>query len=370
MIYAVLVALGLWASLLLAPWQAWRCREHLEPEPGGSQPAPDNDLTILIPARNEARVIGATLTALAIDAPGIPLVLVDDESTDDTTRIARKIGGSRLQLIQGTPTPPGWAGKLWALEQGMARITTPWVLLLDADIRLAPGMIRALRRKAEEGYSLVSVLAHPRFEGFWARLLLPAYVFFFKLVYPFALSNRPRGSIAAAAGGVVLLRCETLAAAGGFSAWRDALIDDCTLAARIKRHGEPIWLGLTRGAHSLRRQGFAAIASMVARSAYVQLHESALLLFATTLLMLFAFWIPLVALTWQGPTRWMGVAALAAMGLGYLPTLRYYHRRILGAGLLPAVASIYLVFTWYSALRAWSGTRSSWKGRYYRREED
>lgn len=370
MITAALVALGLWIGLLLVPWQAWRCREHLEPEPSGSGPALGNDLTILIPARNEARVIGATLTALAVDAPDIPLVLVDDESTDDTARMAREIGGEHLHLVQGTPPPPGWVGKLWALEQGIAKVDTPWVLLLDADIRLDPGMIRALRRKAEEGYNLVSVLAQPRFEGFWARVLLPAYVFFFKLLYPFALSNRPRGPIAAAAGGVVLLRREALAATGGFGAWRGALIDDCTLAARIKQHGEHIWLGLTRGAHSLRKQGFSALASMVARSAYVQLRESPLLLLATTLLMLFAFWIPLAALTRHGPTRWIGLATLAVMSLTYLPTLLYYHRHMIGVILLPLVAGIYLGLTWYSALRAWSGTQSSWKGRHYRREED
>ena len=358
------VALGLWLALLLAPWQPWRCRERLEPD---AEPAPDTDLTVLIPARNEAGVIGTTLRALAVAAPHAAVVLVDDESDDGTAAAARAADHPNLQIVAGSPPPPGWAGKLWALEQGLGHVATPRLLLLDADIRLAPGMVGALERKADGGYALVSVLAAPHLQGFWARWLLPAFVYFFKLIYPFALANAARGPVAAAAGGVVLIERGALDAVGGFAAWRGAIIDDCTLAARVKRGGYRTWLGLSRGALSLRRQGLGSIVAMVARSAYVQLRESPLLLAATTALMVLCFWVPLTALARPGTARWLGLAAWALLAASYVPTLRYYRLNPLPALLLPVTATVYLAMTWHSALRSHAGTRSAWKGRRYRR---
>lgn len=362
MLIPAAVALGLWVALWLAPWQPWRCRERLEAADG---PSTRNDFTALIPARNEADVIGATLDALAVAAPNAPVIVIDDESSDGTAEAVRGSGHPRVRLLAGTALPAGWAGKLWALEQGLREAATPRVLLLDADVALAPGMVRALERRADEGYGLVSVLAVPRFAGLWARWLLPAFVYFFKLIYPFALANRPGSRIAAAAGGVVLVEREALARAGAFDAWRDAIIDDCTLASRLKAGGVRCWLGLTRGAHSQRRQGLASIVSMVARSAYVQLGESPLALFGATALMGLAYLVPCAALAWPGPTRWLGLAAWAALALSYVPTLLYYGVNPLQSVLLPVTALAYLAMSWHSALRAWFGTRSVWKGRRY-----
>ncbi len=163
MIVLAAIALGLWLALLLVPWQPWRCRECLEAE--GASSASTSDLTVLIPARNEAPVIGETLRALSLAAPDAAVVVIDDESEDGTAAVVLASGLKNLALITSTPPPPGWAGKLWALEQGLARVETTRVLLLDADIRLAPGMVTALARKAGEGYALVSVLAEPCFRG-------------------------------------------------------------------------------------------------------------------------------------------------------------------------------------------------------------
>lgn len=368
MIALAAVALALWLALLLVPWQPWRCRERLEPEAG-----PDGagrGVTVLIPARDEAEVIATTLGALAAAAPAAPVILVDDQSTDGTAEAARAAGHPRLEIVSGSAPPPGWAGKLWALEQGLGRAATPQVLLLDADIRVAPGLVAALQARARAGYALVSVLAAPRFDGFWADLLLPAFVYFFKLLYPFALANSARGPVAAAAGGVVLVERRALLDAGGFAAWRNAIIDDCTLAARLKRRGHRTWLGLSRGADSLRRQGFASIAHMVARSAYVQLRESPVLLLGASAVMALAFGVPLAALAWPGPARWLGLAAWLALAVSYVPVLRYYRRNPAAAAALPLSAAIYLAMTWYSALRAWRGTRSAWKGRRYVRSAE
>jgi len=188
MLILAAIALGLWLALLLAPWQAWRCREHLEATDEAI--AAGDDLTILIPARNEAAVIGETLRSVAANAPEATIIVIDDESDDGTAAKARAAGINKLQILEGTPPPPGWAGKLWALEQGLRKARTPYILLLDADIALAPGLLAALRQKSAQGYALVSLLARPCFAGFWAHWLLPPFVYFFKLIYPFALANR------------------------------------------------------------------------------------------------------------------------------------------------------------------------------------
>ena len=363
MLILAALSLLLWVLLLVAPWQAWRCRERLEPEPGTLPLRPD--FSVLIPARNEAATIGQALAALRDTVPDAPVILVDDQSDDATAEIARASGLQNLTVIAGTPPPDGWSGKLWALQQGLADVKTARVLLLDADIELAPGMLAALQRKTDEAYALVSVLAAPCFQGPAARWLLPAFVYFFKLLYPFALANRTRSRVAAAAGGVILIEREVLLAVGGFSAWRDAIIDDCTLAARVKRAGHRSYLGLTHGAQSLRLQSLTGIIAMIARSAYVQLRESPWLLLGTTAGMLLVFWIPPAALAFTGITRWLGLAALLLMMFSYLPTLLYYRRSPLAVVGLPLTATVFLAATWYSALRAWTGTRSVWKARRY-----
>lgn len=363
------LALACWVAVLFAPWAAWRCREQLDPDL--EPPTPGDDCTILIPARNEAPVIGATLRALSVAAPDAPVIVIDDQSTDATARIAGESGLSNLTLISGTPPPPGWTGKLWALQQGLEHVATSRVLLLDADILLAPGMLAPLQRKAEEGCALVSLCAEPCWDGLAARWLLPAFVYFFKLLYPFALSNDADSRVAAAAGGVILADRAALQEAGAFGAWRDAIIDDCTLAARIKRRGHRCWIGLTHGAVSQRRAGLADIAHMIARTAFVQLRESMLLTLAVSAMLVVAFWLPVLALV-SGPAqsaRVIGLLAMLAMFACYLPTLLYYRRNPLAVLLLPLAATFFLAATWYSAWRAIAGTRSVWKGRHYRRGE-
>lgn len=368
MVLAILAAAALacWAGVLFAPWAAWRCRERLEAAPGADPPVAD--LTVLIPARNEAAVLGTTLRALAQAAPGVPVVVIDDDSSDGTAAIAHASGLPRLVLVAGSPPPPGWSGKLWALQQGLDHVATPWVLLLDADIALAPGLPAALQAKARTGCALVSVCAEPSFEGGAARWLLPVFVYFFKLVYPFALANRAGSRIAAAAGGVVLVERAALVGAGGFAAWKHALIDDCTLAARVKGAGQRCWIGLSHGARSLRRAGFADVWHMLARTAFVQLHESIGWLLVVSALLALTFWVPPLALVFGGGlARVLGLLAWLALMASLLPTLRYYRRNPFAALLLPFAATFFLAATWYSAWRALAGTRSVWKDRRYQR---
>ena len=374
MLWSGLAAAGaaLWLCVLVLPWQPWRVRERLEPGP--AENAADislEDVTVLIPARDEAAVIGDTLAALGSQGRSLRVVLIDDRSGDETAEVARQAAPATLTLDvhAGAPLAEGWTGKLWALEQGRRRIETPLTLLLDADITLRPGMIRALlARKEESGAALVSVMAALRMQGGWERLLLPAFIFFFRLLYPFHLSNGPGRRVAAAAGGCVLVETAVLARIGGFEAIRGALIDDCALARAVKDAGHRTWTGVSRGAESHRPYPtLGAVWRMVARTAYTQLRYSPVLLLLCTLLMALMFWAPIAGLGGPLAARVAGGVGLFGMALCYLPTIRYYRLFSAWALTMPFIGTLFLAMTWHSALRDWGGRRSEWKGRVYGR---
>lgn len=363
---AILSSLVLWLLILLLPWQAWRIRESLEAD--ASVREPDlRHVSILIPARNEAEVIAETLAAARRQGHGHAIFVIDDQSDDATGDIARGLGDPNLQVISGQPLAEGWTGKLWALEQGRQLINTPYLLLLDADIRLEPGILPALLSTAEQGFDLVSLMAELRMRGPWERLLLPAFIYFFKLLYPFRLANGSGRLVAAAAGGCVLLRRDALSAVNGFAAIRDQIIDDCALARQLKSAGFRTWIGLTHGAHSLRPYpGLGAVWDMVARSAFTQLRYSKTLLLVCTVALLLAFAAPILGLLMKFTT--LGVWSTAAFGMmliSYIPTLHYYSIPKIWALSLPLAGLLYLAMTWASAWRYWRGERSRWKDRSY-----
>ena len=245
-------ALLAWIIVLILPWRPWGTRERLEADPA-RRDEPLRDVTVLIPARDEAQTLPRTLESLAHQGPGLDILVVDDQSGDGTGDVARAVaeasGITGLRVIPGATLPDDWTGKVWAQAQARPCLDRPMVLLLDADIALAPGMVATLRgRLTSERLGLVSLMAELPMSGFWERLLLPAFVYFFKLIYPFRVSNSPSPRVAAAAGGCVLLETEALDAIGGFARLRDAIIDDCTLARRVKDAGYGIWTGLTRSA--------------------------------------------------------------------------------------------------------------------------
>ena len=377
MLWSGLAAAGaaIWLCILVLPWQPWRVRERLEPETAGDAAETGlADVTVLIPARDEAAVIGDTLAALGQQGPGLRVILVDDRSSDGTAEVARRAATEWLSLdvYTGEPLADGWTGKLWALEQGRRHVETPLILLLDADITLRPGMIRALlARKEESGAALVSVMAALRMRRGWERLLLPAFIFFFRLLYPFHLANRPSRWVAAAAGGCVLMETAALDRIGGFDAIRGALIDDCALARAVKNAGLRTWVGVTSGAVSHRAYPtLGAVWQMVARTAYTQLRYSPALLLLCTLLMALAFWAPIAGLAGPAAAQIAAVVGLVAMAVCYVPTLRYYRLSPAWALTLPLIGTLYLAMTWHSALRDWSGRRSVWKGRVYGRESE
>jgi hopene-associated glycosyltransferase HpnB len=369
---SILIILGslAWPCILLFPWKPGSTRERLDSD--DASPEPDlSDVTVLIPARDEAESIRGTLAALEQQGQNLAVIVIDDQSSDGTADLAKKSFGGNLRVLHGKELPAaGWVGKLWALEQGREAATSELILLLDADIELAPGTIGVLTSKLKaENLDLVSLMAELRMQTLWEKVLSPAFIFFFKLLYPFAVGNDPRSRLGVAAGGCVLIRADKLEAIGGFSALRTSIIDDCELAKRVKQVGGKTWIGLTHSARSQRPYpSLSSFWNMVARTAFTQLRYSLLLLLLTTLLMVLVFWCPVLGLAHRSMTvRTVSWVGLVSMWAAYLPVVRFYRQTPFLVITLPVVASLYLLMTWSSAIRYWRGQRSMWKGRSYGR---
>ena len=360
------IAVLLWLYLLLGHGRFWQSA----PELPAARPAATPSVAVIVPARDEAPSIAATLRSLAAQdyAGAFRIIVVDDNSTDGTGTIARELADPRITVVTGASRPPGWSGKLWAVAQGIAEAdATDLILLTDADIEHRAGHLAALVAKQEEtGCDLVSEMVALRCQSLAERALVPAFVFFFQLLYPFSQVNDPQSSRAAAAGGSVLVRRQALKRIGGIEAVRGNLIDDVALAAAVKRGGR-IWLGHSVLAASCRPYPrFADVWAMVARTAYVQLRFSPLLLLATILAMVLTWLVPpLAALFAHGLTRWLGFGAWMMLAASYLPTLRRYDCSPLWAPVLPMVAAFYLAATVGSAVNHYRGRGVAWKGRAY-----
>lgn len=365
-----LIGASIWLIILALPWSPWSTKESLDSK-SEDQDQSLEDVTILIPARNEAQEIGATLNSVkAQDTSKVQVIMVDDQSTDATVEIARQTYGSALKVISGKPIQSGWAGKLWALEQGRKEVKTKYTLLLDADIELGAGILKSLVKKAELGsLGYVSLMAQLRMKAFWEKLLMPAYIYFFKLLYPFKLSNSKSKNFASAAGGCFLIQTRILEEIGGFSSLKEAFIDDCTLASLVKSHGHRGWTGLTRSVTSHRDySSLSEIWNLVARFGFTYLRYSKVaLIFCSILLFCCFIALPVsVFLPSQDFTiRAVLVAGLLAMFLAYLPTVVYYRLSPLWVLLKPLAGTLYMCMTWTSAVRYWRGKRTIWKGRVY-----
>lgn len=365
--FLALVGTFFWILIVVLPWRPWSTREYLDGVPEDCIEDLGN-ITVLIPARNEAGVIQETLNGIRSQGKNISVILVDDQSEDDTARLAQTFDDIRVKVVQGVPLPEGWSGKLWALEQGFKHIQTPLVLLLDADIFLKPGIVAKLRKEMmQKRVHLISLMAYLRMVSTWEKLLMPAFIYFFKLLYPFRLSNSNTRWVAAAAGGCILIRTDMLRAIGGFSSVRKALIDDCALARKVKSTGGRTWIGLTRSAVSHRPYDHLnVIWNMVARTAFHQLRYSKCLLLMVTIIMILMFVFPVAGLFFPSITAGIvSICGLCAMMLAYQPTLKFYGLSGKWSLCMPLIGVLFLAMTWTSAIRYWQGKGARWKGRAY-----
>jgi hopene-associated glycosyltransferase HpnB len=337
-------------------------------------PARAPPVAVIVPARDEAPNIARAVSSLLEQrSPGpFRVTLVDDGSEDGTGAIARAVGDSiapeRLSVLTGAPRPAGWAGKLWALHQGVAASGTPeYFFFTDADIEHDPPHLASLVALAEcYDLDMVSEMVTLSCESVAEKALIPAFVFYFQLLYPFAWVNNPLCGTAAAAGGSVLIRRRALIRIGGIEAVRGALIDDVALAGAVKAGGR-IYLGHAALARSIRPYPeMRDIWRMIARSAYAQLSFSPIILAATTLAMALVWLVPpMAALFGHGWIRFLGLLTWVAFATAYLPTLARFRRAWAWALFLPAIASFYMAATIGSAVNHHRGSGVVWKGRAY-----
>ncbi|GBR03965.1 hypothetical protein GCM10007207_28810 [Asaia siamensis] len=372
-------ALAAWGKLLFAHGRFWRTGTRLTPVNTVSASVWP-DVAVVVPARDEAESIQPCLaTLLQQDYKGrLSVIVVDDGSTDGTGDLARQVPDphGRLTVVTGRERPEGWSGKLWAVHQGemVAREKVDadgFILLTDADILHSALHLETLVEKAQrDGLDMVSEMVVLNCESAAERLLVPAFVYFFAMLYPFEKVNDPASEVAGAAGGTILVRRAMLERIGGVETVRGALIDDCSLASDIKRAGGKLYLGHSTLAWSIRPyRGAGDIWRMIARTAYVQLRYSPVILLCTIIGMGLVWLAPVYfALFGRGRVRVMGGASLFLAIVSFLPTLSRFKLSPLRALALPVVAAFYMAATIGSAVDHHRGRGVQWKSRFYTEE--
>lgn len=375
MAFIAVLSLLTWGALLFCHGRFWAGGPWL---PKGQVPgAPYPAVAVIIPARDEAASVTACLTSLLEqNYPGpFHIILVDDESTDGTGDIARALPDpqKRLHVIDGAPHPEGWSGKLWAVCQGQKealRLTGPadYIFLTDADIVHAGDHLSSLMVKAQQDHlDMVSEMVRLNCVTFWEKAIVPAFVYFFALLYPFRKVADPHSSIAGAAGGTILLRRAILEKIGGIEALQGALIDDCTLGAYVKRAGGRLYLGCSEQAWSIRTyQRAGELWHMVARNAYVQLRYNPVLLVVALLAIAMIWLLPLGLLLFgSGRARWAGGMAYGLCCFSFTPTIRWFNLPLWRVLPLPFIAMFYMLATIGSAMNHYYGHGVEWRGRSY-----
>lgn len=380
------IALAIWLHLFFGRAWFWRLRK-VDADRGASETLGEWPSVIaMVPARNEAETIGRVVTGLVQqDYPGaFCVVVVDDHSEDATPSIARRVAAEnraevRVRVVNASELPEGWTGKLWALHEGIshggaangaglsaAPEVPEFYWFTDADVSHAPNTLRRLVGRAErERLDLASLMVLLQAKTLPERALIPAFLYFFLMLYPPRWIADEELGTAGAAGGCILLRGEALRRMGGFAAIRGEVIDDCALARAVKLSGGRVWMGLTRKSVSLRAyRTFGEVRDLIARTAFTQLHYSVPLLAVTLLGMFLTYVAPVLLLFAHDSTaQALGFAAWLLMTLSFLPTVRFYRLSAVWAPVLPLTAVFYTCATWLSAVRYWMGKGGLWKGR-------
>lgn len=364
-----LVPLFIWLGIVFGRRFFWLMRER---DDTGHPARPLNwpSVAAVIPARDEAQTIVTVLKSLLEqDYPGpFRIILVDDQSSDDTAALARAMHDSRIEIVSGGEHPKGWTGKLFALSQGVGAACAwdapDYLWFTDADIAHTPGNLRALVTRAEAGnLVLTSLMAKLNCESFAEKLMIPAFVYFFAMLYPFGAVNDPRARLAGAAGGCMLIRRHALEEAGGVAAIRSEIIDDCAMGRLLKKRGR-IWLGLTNRAISLRPYPkLDEIRAMIARTAYAQLKYSPVLMAGTLIGLALMFIAPVAGLFFGGLTALCGALSWALMAVAYQPILHFYRRSPFWGLAMPLIGVLYGLYTLDSAIAHSQGRGGMWKGR-------
>jgi hopene-associated glycosyltransferase HpnB len=378
--YVAAIPFVIWFYLLLARGTFWKLsEEEIAPKPLENWPR----VVAVVPARNEAETIVRAIVSLASqDYPGeLEIIVVDDQSEDGTAALARHAaadsGATRRVAVHSVAAlPPGWTGKLWALNEGVyaaAEKTPAFFWFTDADVVHAPDTLRRLVFRAErDSLDLASLMVLLQAKSFPERLLIPPFLYFFLMLYPPRWIADRKARTAGAAGGCILLRRSALERIGGIAAIRSEVIDDCALARVVKRSGGKVWMGLTRASVSLREYGsLAEIRDLIARTAFTQLRYSLVLLVATLIGLFVTYWLPwILFFTGDDPVWLMGSTAASLMTVTFLFTVKFYGLSAIWALTLPFATLFYGYATVLSAVRYWLGRGGQWKGRVQPRRGD
>lgn len=351
-----------------------------------THPIKDLQVFAVIPARNEAEVIKKTLlSVLQQDSPALKkIIVINDNSDDQTVTMINQLTKeydplNKILLLQGKPLIAGWTGKLWAVHQGIQKISDllpaseqqdVYVWLSDADVIHHPQTLSHLLSIVhQKKVDLVSVMVKLSAKSFWEKLLIPAFIYFFQKLYPFAAVASDKSKIAAAAGGCILIHRKILEKIGGMVSIRNQLIDDCALAKQVKNVRGKLWLGLTNTSIAARPyENLSQLWGMITRSAYRQLNHSFILLILTCVGMIVTYLLPwvfiilsLVVFNWV--QLLLSFLTIILMIRTYLPTLRLYQLPKIWSLLLPIAAFFYLMMTIHSAYLHKIGKGGNWKGR-------
>ena len=367
------IPLAIWIYLFLARGNFWQLREDdIYLQPLANRPR----VVAIVPARNEAETIAQTVRSLAAqDYPGeFSIIIVDDHSEDGTAALAQKAANEsrapqRVKIHSAAQLPPGWTGKLWALNEGVQVASgdkPDFLWFTDADIEHAPDTLHRLVLRAEkDALDLVSLMVLLQAKTLPERLLIPPFLYFFLMLYPPRWIADPNASTAGAAGGCILLRRNVLAPIGGIATIRGEVIDDCALARAVKKGGGRIWMGLTRASVSLRGYGtFAEIRNMIARTAFTQLNYSFGLLLVALVGLFVTFLLPWFSFfAGEDPAWFLASTAICLMTVTFGVTARFYTLPWPWALSLPFAAVYYGYATCVSAARYWLGRGAQWKGR-------
>jgi hopene-associated glycosyltransferase HpnB len=386
-----IIALAIWLHLFFGRGWFWRVSKVDADGEAGETLEEWPSVIVVVPARNEAETIGRVVTGLVQQdyLGAFSVVVVDDHSEDGTASVAQRIAaengaGERVRVVNAAELPEGWTGKLWALNEGMSQggVTQAgmpsggglsaaagvpeFYWFTDADVSHTPNTLRRLVGRAErERLDLASLMVLLQAKTLPERALIPAFLYFFLMLYPPRWIADEELGTAGAAGGCILLRREALARMGGIAAIRGEVIDDCALARAVKLSGGRVWMGLTRKSVSLRAyRTFGEVRDLIARSAFTQLRYSVPMLAGTLLGMFLTYVAPVLLLFAHDSTALaLGFAAWLLMTLSFLPTVRFYRLSAVWAPVLPLTAVFYTCATWLSAVRYWRGKGGLWKGR-------
>jgi len=246
-------------------------------------------VSVLVPARNEARNIRDCLEMLVgQDYPNVEIIVLDDDSSDATPEIVREVAASHSQvrLVMGQPLPPGWHGKTWACQQLSKEARGEWLLFADADTRHRPNSISAAVAAAcGQGLDLVSLIPDMALKSFWERVIMSVVPFIFVGCAPHSLFTKTRlPALSAAIGPFMLFRREVYGRFGGHEAVRSDIAEDIFIARCVKRAGgrialadgaetlrvefysgfQEVWRGLTKSTFAVFDYSLPGIAAMVA----------------------------------------------------------------------------------------------------------